>query len=175
VPAPDRGLQEWPRVLEEAKAASASLAAFLKAARPVDLAGDSVTLAFPPSMAFHRARCEEDEGRRVLERVLASVYGRRVRVRFETAAEEPAPAAPPDGNGVGNGTAGGTGPPGVSGLAGAEEFDRLRSEEIEALQQAPAVKALEKEFQVRRVRVGRRRSEEKARGDAGGETTEERA
>jgi hypothetical protein len=119
------------------------------------LADDSVTLAFPPAMAFHRARCEEDGRRRVLEEVLASVYGRALRPRFEHATP-PAPGAAGEGSGA----------PAPE-EAPRESFDRLRTEEVEALKEAPAVKALEKVLRVRMVRAGRRRGAEPAREGAG--------
>jgi hypothetical protein len=161
----DRVRQEWPRVVEEAKARAASLGAFLAPARPVLLGDDSLTLAFPPSSSFHRSQCEEEGRRRSLESALAQVLGRRLAVRFDTAVEEPAAEEPAQVRGAG----GGAGPP-----AGPGELDRPTHDEIERLAEAPAVKALEKEFRVRMVRAGRRRPDAAVagRGDAEGATGE---
>ncbi len=154
VPTLESVLREWPRVLEEAKARIPTLAAFLAPASPVLLAEDAVTLSFPPSMGFHRAQCEEEGRRRTLEEVVTAVLGRPLRVLFETG-EETAGSAAAEGDG-GNG----------GGAAGRDAADRIRHEEIAALDDAPAVKALEREFRVQRVRVGRR----PAGGAAGGPT-----
>jgi DNA polymerase III subunit gamma/tau len=147
----------WPRVLVEAKARGSSLALSLNPAQPVLLREDEVTLAFPPAMSWHRAQCEEEASRRALGEVLERVLGRRLKVRFEAAADgaaaapEPATAPPPS----------------------REEFDRLRHEEIAGLSDAPAVKALGREFQVRMVRAARRRAEPAAPGGAEGAAGED--
>jgi DNA polymerase-3 subunit gamma/tau len=132
--------REWPRVLEEART-TRSLAISLAAATPAAVDEGGVTLSFPPSMAFHRSVCEDDEKRRTLAAVLARVFGRTLAPRF-AAGEEPKPEE------------------GREAAPAAEEFDRLRAGEIEDLKQAPSVKALEKELGVRMVRVGRRRTED---------------
>jgi len=139
----------WPRVLAEAKARGSSLALSLNPAQPVLLAEDEVTLAFPPAMSWHRAQCEEEGRRRALGEVLERVLGRRLRIRFEAAAPEEAPAAEPA-----------AAPPPAK-----EEFDRLRHEEIAGLADAPAVKALGKEFQVKMVRAARRKAEPATGGE----------
>ncbi len=131
--------EQWPRVVEEAKTRTASLATFLAPARPVLLGEASLTLSFPSTSGFHRAQCEEEGRRRALEEVVERVLGRRLAVRFETAAEE-IPAAEPE-------------PPRENGGA----FDRPSHGEIAGLADAPGVKALEREFKVRMVRAGRRR------------------
>jgi DNA polymerase-3 subunit gamma/tau len=149
----DRVRRDWPRVLEEVKTRVPSLATFLPAAKPAVLAEGSLTLVFPPSAEFHRSQCEEESRRRALEEVLTRVYGRPLRVRLETGAAEEPQATATDAR---------------------EPVDRLRHEEIAGLREAPAVKALEKEFTVRMVRAGRRKPEA-ATGPAPGGAGEESA
>jgi len=137
----ERARAEWPRVLEEAKARASSLALSLAPATPVLVGDDFLTLSFPAATAWHRAACESDDRRRLLEDVLARVFGRALRARFETA---PAEAAP--------GAAGGA----PAAAAPSEEFDRPRHDELAGLADAPAVRALGREFQVKMVRATRR-------------------
>jgi DNA polymerase-3 subunit gamma/tau len=158
----DRVRQEWPRVLEEAKGRAPTLATFLAPARPLVLAEDSLTLAFPSNMAFHRSQCEDEGRRKALDEVLALVFGRRLRPIFETAAADAEPAKPAPGEGP------------EAAPSEAKEFDRLRTEEIEALQSGPAGRALEREFKVKMVKVGRRRGAEAAGAGSEAEGTEER-
>jgi hypothetical protein len=129
-------------------------------------------------MAWHRAQCEEEPRRRALEEVLAGVLGRRLRVRFETAAAEPAaeeapeaPAAPGAAPAAPAAPAAAARAPSAAPAPG--DFDRLRHEEVAGLAEAPAVRALGREFQVRLVRAGRRRAEPAAPGGAEGATGEE--
>jgi DNA polymerase-3 subunit gamma/tau len=154
----------WPRVLEEAKARASSLALSLNPARPLLVGEDSLVLAFAPATAWHRAQCEEEGRRRLLEEVLGGVLGRRIRVRFETAAEEAAPGAAaerPEGGAR------------AAAAPAAGEFDRLGHEEVAGLADAPAVRALGKEFQVRMVRAARRKAEPAAAGADGAPEGEE--
>jgi hypothetical protein len=103
---------------------------------------DFLTLSFPAPMAWHRARCEEDDRRRLLEDVLARVFGRPLRARFETATAEAAPAA--------------AGAAASAPAAGRDGFDRPRHDEVAGLADAPSVRALGREFQVRMVKASRR-------------------
>ena len=153
----EQALGLWPRVVEGAKARTVSLGAFLAPARPVVLSEDSLTLGFPAAMGFHRAQCEEEGRRRAVEEVVAAVFGRPLRLLFETLPGEAAPAPAAAG---GNGGGGAPPPP------AAEAFDRLTHEEVAALQQSPPVRALEKEFRVRMVKVGRSHREEEAPEEA---------
>ena len=139
----ERVRAEWPRVLEEAKARASSLALSLAPAVPVLVGEDFLSLSFPAPMAWHRARCEEDDRRRLLEDVLARVFGRTLRARFETASAEAAPAAA---------AAASQAAPG----AGRDDFDRPRHDEVAGLADAPSVRALGKEFQVKMVKATRR-------------------
>ncbi|HEU4394951.1 MAG TPA: hypothetical protein VFS92_05240, partial [Planctomycetota bacterium] len=139
----ERVRAEWPRVIEEAKARASSLALSLAPAVPVLVGEDFLSLSFPAPMAWHRARCEEDDRRRMLEDVLARVFGRTLRARFETAAAETAPAA-----------AASAAPAAPAG--GRDDFDRPRHDEVAGLADAPSVRALGKEFQVKMVKATRR-------------------
>jgi len=135
-----RVLELWPRIAEEAKGRAASLGTFLPAARPTLVAKDALTLEFPPSMSFHRAQCEAPDRLRALGEAVEAVLGRPLRVLFQ---EGPAGGSPGPGDAEEE-------------PAGAADLDRLRHREIEEIRRTPVVEALEKEFQVRMVRIGRK-------------------
>jgi hypothetical protein len=69
-----------PAVEEKGGIPTASL---LREAHPSDLAGDTLTLAFPPAAEFHRKLAEEPKNATVLRDTLYEVTGRRLAVAFE--------------------------------------------------------------------------------------------
>jgi DNA polymerase-3 subunit gamma/tau len=139
----DEVRRQWPAVQRTAKDRVLSLGAFLAPGKPVLLSDEVLTLSFPPAMSFHRRQCEESERRKALEDGIEEVLGRRLKVHFETGDEpddEPVTAA-------------------ASAPARPESFDRLGHDEVESLRDTPAVKALEEQFKVRMVKVGRKPQE----------------
>jgi DNA polymerase III gamma/tau subunit len=58
-------------------------ASLLREAHPAQLAGDTLTLAFPPDAAFHRSQAEQPKNATLLTEALYAVTGRRFAVAFE--------------------------------------------------------------------------------------------
>ena len=79
-------LQEaWRRsILPAVEQRSSPTAAILGAARPAGLAGDTLTLEFSSSSAFHRQRAEEPRNVALLEDALYEVTGRRLELVYAT-------------------------------------------------------------------------------------------
>ncbi|MFY9580979.1 MAG: DNA polymerase III subunit gamma/tau [Gaiellaceae bacterium] len=92
-------LQEaWQRTIVPAvEERSIPAASVLREARPSELAGDTVTVEFPASAAFHRQLAEEPKNATLLADALYEVTGRRLGVAFaegdahETATEDDEP------------------------------------------------------------------------------------
>jgi len=99
-PAPHDGPPElatvaacWPAVIELVRQENQLLASVLADARPVSLAGDDVTLAFPSDRAFYKRKAEQDDNRRTTADALRSVIGATLRLRYELRDEAELPAA----------------------------------------------------------------------------------
>ena len=77
-------LQEaWQRsILPAVEERSIPAAAMLREARPSSLAGDTLTLEFPPAADFHRRLAEEPKNASLLKETLYAVTGRRLAVAF---------------------------------------------------------------------------------------------
>ena len=77
-------LQEaWQRTIVPAvEERSIPAASVLREAHPADLAGDTLTVAFPPSASFHRQLAEEPKNATLLADALYEVTGRRLGVAF---------------------------------------------------------------------------------------------
>jgi len=57
-------------------------ASLLREAHPAQLAGDTLTLEFPPDAAFHRSQAEQPKNATLLSEALYEVTGRRLAVAF---------------------------------------------------------------------------------------------
>jgi hypothetical protein len=68
-----------PAVEEKGGIPAASL---LREAHPADLAGDTLTISFPPAADFHRKLAEEPKNATVLRDTLYEVTGRKLAVAF---------------------------------------------------------------------------------------------
>jgi DNA polymerase III subunit gamma/tau len=74
----------WQRaVIPAVEQRSIPIASVLREARPSGLAGDTLTLEFPATAAFHRNLAEEPKNATVLAEALYEVTGRRFAVAFE--------------------------------------------------------------------------------------------
>jgi DNA polymerase-3 subunit gamma/tau len=73
----------WPAVVDVVRQDNQLLGALLADARPVALAGDDVTLAFPASKAFSKRKAEQDDYRRVTADALRTVLGVSLALRYE--------------------------------------------------------------------------------------------
>lgn len=90
----------WERsILPAVEEKSIPTASVLREALPVELAGDRLTVEFPPAASFHRQLAEEPKNATLLADALFEVTGRRFAVAFavgehgnETTEEEEGPA-----------------------------------------------------------------------------------
>jgi DNA polymerase-3 subunit gamma/tau len=75
----------WQRsIVETVRERSIPVASLLAEARPVELAGDTLTLAFPAGADFHRRQAAEPQNIGVLRDALYEVTGRKLAVVLET-------------------------------------------------------------------------------------------
>ncbi len=87
-------VDSWPAVIDVVGKENAMLAALLADARPVSLADQSVTIAFPIGAAFLKKKAEQDDHRRAAAEAFRSVTGQALRLRYELSDEDPAQAQP---------------------------------------------------------------------------------
>jgi hypothetical protein len=73
----------WPAVHESVRAEHGLLGAVLNEAAPTVLTDEEITLAFPPTAAFHKRKAEDPANRATLIETLQRLTGRRYRVSFE--------------------------------------------------------------------------------------------
>ena len=86
--APDLRLEQvadaWQRTIVEAvRDRSISVASLLTEAKPTELAGDTLTVEFPPGNDFHRKQLDEPKNIGLLREALFEVTGRRLAVVLE--------------------------------------------------------------------------------------------
>jgi DNA polymerase III subunit gamma/tau len=87
--------EAWQRsVLPAVEERSIPTAAMLREARPAELAGDTLTLEFPPAAEFHRKLAEEPKNAGTLADALYEVTGRRLSLAFAVGEEGDEPAEP---------------------------------------------------------------------------------
>jgi DNA polymerase-3 subunit gamma/tau len=87
--APDVNLEQiadaWPRsIVEAVRERSIPVASLLAEATPTELAGDTLTLAFPAGADFHRKQVAEPHNIGLLREALYEVTGRKLAVVLET-------------------------------------------------------------------------------------------
>jgi DNA polymerase-3 subunit gamma/tau len=90
--APPLALQQvadaWQRTIVEAvRDRSISVASLLTEAKPTELAGDTLTVEFPPGNDFHRKQLDEPKNIGLLREALYEVTGRRLAVVLEAGEE----------------------------------------------------------------------------------------
>jgi hypothetical protein len=95
--APDLTLERladrWPTVVDHVRAANPMLGAVICDARPVELAGDHLVVAFGEDAEFLRRKADERASRATLGEALASVTGHTLSLSYELRAGA-APEAP---------------------------------------------------------------------------------
>jgi DNA polymerase-3 subunit gamma/tau len=87
----------WPAVVDAVRAENAMLAAALAEARPVAVAAEEATFAFPAGSDFLKKKAETEEHRRLVVEALRTLAGAPLRPRYELRepdAEEPQGDAP---------------------------------------------------------------------------------
>jgi len=77
----------WPAVLQQLQTESPRLAAALAEARPADLDGERVTLAWSASSGLSKRQAEEPSGHDLIARTLRAVTGASLRVAHEVRAD----------------------------------------------------------------------------------------
>ena len=82
---------KWESFLEALKKASIMTYAFVVDEKPIAVEGSSLILAFKADHRFHKERCEMENNKKIIEQVLADVYGRKIELRC-VLQEEQAPA-----------------------------------------------------------------------------------
>jgi DNA polymerase-3 subunit gamma/tau len=80
----------WPAAHESVRAEHGLLGAVLSEATPAILTEEELTLAFPPTAAFHKRKAEDPANRATLIETLQRLTGRRYRVSFELRDDLPA-------------------------------------------------------------------------------------
>jgi DNA polymerase III subunit gamma/tau len=86
----------WPAVLDAVRADNQLLGAILSSARPVELRGSEIVIAFDEGQGFERRKADARPNRTLLENAIRALHGAGTRVCFELRApEEQPPAAPP--------------------------------------------------------------------------------
>ncbi len=83
----------WPAVLDSLEGDSPMLSAMLREARPVELAGEGLTLAWPQSAAFSKRAAEDPAKRELIAHSIRAVTGASLRLAHELRAD--AELAPP--------------------------------------------------------------------------------
>ena len=83
----------WPSVVDAIMKPNALLAHVIAEARPVDLEGDELTVAFDSSAPFMKKKAEDPDNRMVVAQALRELTGRRLRLSYELRELETAPGA----------------------------------------------------------------------------------
>ena len=73
----------WPAVIDLLRADNPMLATALAAARPIDVRGNELTLAFPTGASFLKRKAEQDDYRRAAAEGVRAITGQRVSLRYE--------------------------------------------------------------------------------------------
>jgi DNA polymerase-3 subunit gamma/tau len=82
----------WPAVLDALQATSPMLAGALREARPAELAGNGVTLAWPESKAFSMRQVEDPAKRELIAQAIRAVTGASLRLAHEVRADDEIPS-----------------------------------------------------------------------------------
>jgi DNA polymerase-3 subunit gamma/tau len=80
----------WPAVVEAVRTPNAMLAAAIAAARPVELSGEEVLVAFDTGASFMMKKADHPENRTLVAQALRQLTGRRLRPSYELRADLPA-------------------------------------------------------------------------------------
>jgi DNA polymerase III subunit gamma/tau len=88
----------WPAVVDLVRTDNALLGACIEEARPVEVTGEDLTVAFSATAPFLKKKAENPDNRAAVTAALKDITGRRWRLSYELqdglAAEDGAPAAP---------------------------------------------------------------------------------
>jgi DNA polymerase III subunit gamma/tau len=81
----------WPSVVDAIMKPNALLAHVIAEARPVDLEGDELTVAFDAASPFMKKKAEDPDNRMVVAQALRELTGRRLRLSYELRELESSP------------------------------------------------------------------------------------
>jgi DNA polymerase-3 subunit gamma/tau len=81
----------WPAVLDRLATDSPMLAAVLREARPAELAGNGLTLAWPETSSFSKRQADDPAKRELLAHAIRAVTGASLRLAHEIRAEHEVP------------------------------------------------------------------------------------
>ncbi|HEY7074962.1 MAG TPA: hypothetical protein VH418_06325, partial [Solirubrobacteraceae bacterium] len=84
----------WPAVLESLRADAPLVAGLLEGARPVALAEQGLTLAWPQTAAFSKRKAEDPANRERIAQAIRGVTGASLRLAYELSADGEAAPAP---------------------------------------------------------------------------------
>jgi len=76
-------LSWWPAVVELVRTDNALLGACIEEARPVEVTGEDLTVAFSATTPFHKKKAESPDNRAAVTAALRDVTGQRWRVSYE--------------------------------------------------------------------------------------------
>jgi DNA polymerase-3 subunit gamma/tau len=85
----------WPAVLESLEGEAPMLAAMLREARPMSLAGEGLTLAWPESARLSKSHAEDPAKRELIAQSIRAVTGASLRLAHELRADVGSVAATP--------------------------------------------------------------------------------
>ena len=85
----------WPAVLDAVRSDNQLLGAILSSARPVELRGSEIVIAFDEGQGFERRKADARPNRALLEGAIRALHGAGARVCFELRPREEQAAAPP--------------------------------------------------------------------------------
>ena len=96
-PAPSGSVESlqalWPSVVEAIMKPNALLGSVIAGARPVELEGDELTVAFDSSAPFMKKKAEDPDNRMAVATALQELTGRRLRLSYELRELESSPGA----------------------------------------------------------------------------------
>jgi DNA polymerase-3 subunit gamma/tau len=84
----------WPAVLESLEGDAPMLAALLEGARPAEMDGDDLTLAWPESAGFLKRKAEDPANKELIGRAIRAVTGSSLRLAYELRADGELAAVP---------------------------------------------------------------------------------
>lgn len=79
----ERIYEIWPNLIRVIAAKKMSVALFLKAAQPSQLEDEAILIAFAKENKFNKEALETNDNRKVVEKALEEILGRKLRVEFK--------------------------------------------------------------------------------------------
>jgi DNA polymerase-3 subunit gamma/tau len=80
---PEAFAELWPAVLQSLEEESPLVAAVLQSARPAQITGNELTIAWPESASFFKLKAEDPANKETIARVIRAVTGSSLRLAYE--------------------------------------------------------------------------------------------